>query len=528
MKPGADKPPARAERPQESLREFFHSWRHFFWLLGLLLTLVLLYSEENWRGQRAWERYKHDLETQGVRFDLAAVVPPEVADSENFALSLSSLPNPAMNQSRWSPALTCALEHAPRALDTPKGARSNSWVQPKTDLAAFYAAFLAGTNATAGHQTTKASATNWTREEGAAGVLAALSETDGPLQELRAASLRPRSRFSIDYSKDNPWAILLPHLSTLGRVNGILQMRASAELALGRHAEAFEDVQLMFRIIDACRDEPFLISQIVRVHQLPEVLQVISEGLGQWPEPQLQVLQERLGRLDFCADARRALEADYTVFGVREIDYYRHCSRNARLGLGATQQRQSDLVDTLFSVVPSGWFDFETVNYCKAYRDYLLPTLDGSRRRVNVAAARRAEEWAASLSQHPWPRLLVRHEALLPLSPPFTTRSVHRMAFAQAGADLAGVACALERHRRAHGCFPDTLEALAPRFVKTLPRDVINGEPLKYRRTPDARYVLYSVGWNEKDDGGRVVFPKDSEFVDEPEGDWVWSPLAQE
>jgi hypothetical protein len=40
----------------------------------------------------------------------------------------------------------------------------------------------------------------------------------------------------------------------------------------------------------------------------------------------------------------------------------------------------------------------------------------------------------------------------------------------------------------------------------------------------DGTYLLYSDGWNEKDDGGVVVMRKDDpKKVDAKEGDWVWS-----
>ena len=52
-------------------------------------------------------------------------------------------------------------------------------------------------------------------------------------------------------------------------------------------------------------------------------------------------------------------------------------------------------------------------------------------------------------------------------------------------------------------------------YGEKLPHDIIGGQPLKYHRTADARFVLYSVGWNEKDDGG--VPGKAG-----AEGDWVW------
>jgi len=64
------------------------------------------------------------------------------------------------------------------------------------------------------------------------------------------------------------------------------------------------------------------------------------------------------------------------------------------------------------------------------------------------------------------------------------------------------------------------LEAYGRRLVWR-PEDVINGEPLRYRRTENGRFILYSVGWNETDDGGKVVLTKDHN-VNTEQGDWVW------
>ena len=83
------------------------------------------------------------------------------------------------------------------------------------------------------------------------------------------------------------------------------------------------------------------------------------------------------------------------------------------------------------------------------------------------------------------------------------------------------LACALERYRRANGEFPETLEALAPKFIDRIPHDIIDGEPLKYRRTDDGQFILYSVGWNETDDGGKVGRTKACN-PDPKQGDWVW------
>ena len=97
----------------------------------------------------------------------------------------------------------------------------------------------------------------------------------------------------------------------------------------------------------------------------------------------------------------------------------------------------------------------------------------------------------------------------------------------QADVDLARVGCALERYRLAHaGQYPESLDALAPQFIDPLPHDIINGGPLHYRRTDDGRFVLYSVGWNETDDGGQIAVNKAGRReIDK--GDWVWPAAAR-
>jgi hypothetical protein len=67
------------------------------------------------------------------------------------------------------------------------------------------------------------------------------------------------------------------------------------------------------------------------------------------------------------------------------------------------------------------------------------------------------------------------------------------------------IACALERCRLVHGAYPDSLDSLTPGYLTTIPQDIIDGQPFHYRRTDDEKFLLYSVGWNERDDHGKVV-----------------------
>jgi hypothetical protein len=77
--------------------------------------------------------------------------------------------------------------------------------------------------------------------------------------------------------------------------------------------------------------------------------------------------------------------------------------------------------------------------------------------------------------------------------------------------DNLRLAFALARYQRDHGRFPRKLETLAPKYLTKIPSDIFSGKALVY--VPSAGgYLLYSVGANGKDDGGRG-------YDDEPPGD---------
>ena len=147
-----------------------------------------------------------------------------------------------------------------------------------------------------------------------------------------------------------------------------------------------------------------------------------------------------------------------------------------------------------------------------------LPSSDGNVMELPSIAAHRAESVLDIERQHVSPYNVV---ALMIC--PYFGRLAERFVFTQSSLDLARVACALERYHIAHGQYPKTLDELAPQFIENIPHDIINGQPLHYRRMNDGQFILYSVGWNETDDGGVVIFKKDSAgYVDMNQGDWVW------
>ncbi len=180
--------------------------RKMLYAFVILITLVALgYAVENFRGARAWENYRRAAEARGVKLDFAAYLPPPVPDAENGAntpwvQSWFPKSRPFDQDNFWPPLRTLAEKMISTA--KPDGRRH------LTDLVAWKEALeFASTNSSkessrkfAAHERNPAE-----RAAAAGAVLEYLKVYEATLDELRAASTRPRIRYPVDYRLDEPF-----------------------------------------------------------------------------------------------------------------------------------------------------------------------------------------------------------------------------------------------------------------------------------------------------------------------------------
>jgi hypothetical protein len=228
------------------------------------------------------------------------------------------------------------------------------------------------------------------------------------------------------------------------------------------------------------------------------VLDSVGEGLAEhrWSEAQLQVLQNRLQKTDILASTVQAL------YGERDI-----CS-NPSFDSGYMS--------------PRGWDRLEQLNVNRAIEEWGFPRINLAARVINPSVNHSIDLAFQKSRAGTGISMFLHHRIMATMLMPAYEKVPQKAALAQSKVDLATVVCALERYRLAGEQYPEELEALVPRFASALPRDIINGQPLKYRRTDNGRFVLYSVGWNEKDDGGVVATKGNPPHQDNDQGDWVW------
>lgn len=541
---------------------------------GMTVLIAGFYVVENWRGKRAWENYKREWEAKGDKFDLALLAPAPVPDHQNFALTpivascyrthlVMGLPEddqPENTNNRLNMIVERSSPEAYALYPTNRGDWQRGVITDLAEWQKYYRAtsltnfdyeYFLGENPSQrliGSNVITLSADYPiapSPQSPAADVLLALSKYDAALDELRGASQLPYARVPLDYATSNAALMLLPHLGSFKACSQILRLRAIAKLQLGQDDLALADVKLALRLMETLQDEPLLISQLVRVAIWQLTVQPIWEGLAmhRWSDAQLTELEASLRKLDFISSyllAMRGEQASATSI----IEHWRRHrdpedSPASYLIYSAcpwlfdfVDDHVPDEVGEFLSPLiphrpveslmgrlpPDGWFHQNKVATSEAIRQQATACFDAEMRIVPPGVLTNLAVSIDAWSRQPRsPRSVIARM----LVPALTASSV-KLAHAQATADMARLACALERYRLEKGEYPESLNALTPRFISQLPRDVIHGNPLKYRRSADGGYVLYSIGWNEVDDGGVVENVSHSRRVNIKSGDWLW------
>ncbi len=525
---------------------FSKHWRRGLFAVACFATLIgLFYAEENWRGWHAWNQFKHEWEAKGEKFNFTDFVPPPVPDDQNFAFApvVASCyammldqrgheinPRNANVVSRLQFDLVDPVYQADGAShgfgsDGPTN-RGNWPLAQTADLREwqnYYRWLAAKTNAFAVSPQPQTPAQD---------VLLALSKFDRVVEDLHAAGKLPASRFPLEYDKADPAAILLPHLAAMKRSAQFLQLHALAELQNAQRDQAFDDVKLSLRLAEAIRTEPFIITHLVRIAILQILLQPTWEGLAEhrWSDAQLAALDAELAKVDFLADYEFSTRGERTM-QIKIVDWLE--SNRSRYGqffdLLENANRQNEVVQNFAAttglyLMPKGWFYQNEVVLARLAQQWSCSGVDAAAQTISPKQIAQADAAVKSIS-HVKPFNLFACVLL-----PALGNYAQKTAFAQNAVNLARVAIGLERYRLVNGNLPESLAALAPRFLEKIPHDVIGGQPLKYRRTSDGQFVLYSVGWNETDDGG-VVDTKAAGATDRgsetsswdfEQGDWVW------
>ncbi|MBX3743763.1 MAG: hypothetical protein KF833_00495 [Verrucomicrobiae bacterium] len=487
-------------------------------LLVLYVAITFVYGVENLRGALALRALHRDLQAQGLPIAPADLLPPPVPDDRNLAViplfsplfAYDSLPTGI----RWHD--TNAYQRAQKAFTyedprTPfqrfakdRGTPVGAWPDgQRLDLAVWQAYFASLPDRPEPNPDASPGAS----------VLAALDPLEDDLDQLRsAARSRPESLFPLHYEEG--FHMLLPHMAVLRRTSELLRLRAVALLSEDRTDEALAETLLALRLSDAIRNEPILISLLVRVVIDRTALQSVWEGCldRRWNESQLRTLQQAFATRRYLDDMATVLHGE-RVFGSHTYDVMVRGGDPLRTLLGMIADNDHSFA-SFIRFIPRGWIRQNQV----AHSRHLGVLVDDLQRAPSHAALPPGDERLLQTIDRRSPFTIIAG-MLLPALAKSHTRAYH----AEAVSRLALAGLALERHRLAEGRYPDRLDALVPRFLESVPIDPMDGQPLRYRLTDTGDFQLYSVGEDHRDDHGTRPRPGMSTGTHAPRsGDLVW------
>jgi hypothetical protein len=322
-------------------------------------------------------------------------------------------------------------------------------------------------------------------------------------------------RFSVDANRGS--GLRLPHLAVVKDLAQTMGDRTLLALHDGHPAAAWTNLMAATRLVTAYQPEPVEISHLVRFACAVLAYNTAWEALqtNGWSQEQLARLQQEWESVDYFTSLPETA-AFSRACGMADCERERSGEDDPQPTYLEFVKESIQFPTALWSELDNRWaaarrrergnFDAEQA-LMLFYRD----------REVELRQAVKAPTWAA-MEQLPGVTNLIpfRFPSQSRVAATMNIRAMgvaaqlrgpvflSRAAEAEALRRVLITAIALERYRGGHGAYPKTLTDLTPVFLKTPRLDFMNGQPLHYRLSADGHFLLYSVGLDCVDNGGKL------------------------
>ena len=497
--------------------------RFLLWSCAALVTVyALLCAWINWAGAKANQQALARVAEEGETLDFKALLPPPVDPAKNF-FAIEPLKDLALiidnDTDKGAPA------EKRKALEAMKIEAKNSGplafhgvrLGRRADMEAF-ANMLRQSELGAsitGAQTEQA-------------MRLALEMNRPQILLLTSELQRAEAEFTPTFGQrklpENLFALPLPHYNGPMKVGHVLHLHGVACAEAGDAVAAIQDARVLLRFSAACQREPLLISLLVGVTLQAQAHELVWQTLvtQKANAESLSVLQQELS-MDGEAVVLQALRGEMAAAS-SIMDYAKKSSAAevARLfgGIdgGGIQPGLSGRIGIW--LMPQGYLAWNHGTLVEAeLNGFILPLKKGGLAALADAAGTLETEIK---DMNKWSNL---HKLLASLAIPSVIGIAERVIATETQRRQALIACALERYFVQHQAYPAALADLVPQFLDQVPSDVMDGKPMRYRKTEKGRYVIWATGFDGKDDGGKVNATPDTVadlYKREYLGDWAW------
>jgi hypothetical protein len=324
---------------------------------------------------------------------------------------------------------------------------------------------------------------------------AALRKNSSALIMARKAALMPKCQFTIDWS-GNPSAIQFDYYAKLRELSRLLAVKAQLEAQNGEKEEALQDVRAGLGITQHLTQEPILIGILVAMatdaiaHRgMAHVLEDVKMTV-----PETRAFQDSLPQSEWISAYRHCLVGERAV-GIYIFENLGKTPGAAQdmLSLG---REENSIGMNRWAYLALFWLyrpilKLDEVQSLRLWKKLLdTPTSQQFPTPTNFGAT-----IDASINNAPKYALLTR------ILFPVFARVCQNRDRGNTQQHLQEVALAITCYRTIHGKYPAKLADAAALWGKPLPLDPYSQKPFKYS-LEDNSFRLYSIGVNQKDDGG--------------------------
>jgi hypothetical protein len=507
-------------------------------VVGTLLAVgILVPIIRHYQLRAATEAYIAQLKAKGEPMDLAQVVPGPVPPAKNAAPLITNALAQIYSENNYTNSMI--FNNPPYAMNRAiPGREMIGWRQPVIH----------------GPDTWPRNLTNTWDELGEQ-----LAQRQNDLNDLRRLIERPTLDFHLDYSDIRSLG-LMAHLPQLKTAVQWLEASEYYNLHRNQTADACVDVRAMLALINGESRERYEISQLLRL-ALAHIIAGATWDILQIPnvtEEDLAQLQRDWQSLQLIAPVRNAFLFE-RVNELHLLDNFRQSPTNLSWWLGSflmgkgydyekvgegTSARwvlvdKSAPLKKLTNKISIPW-DEARWRWFWSYRDELqaLQTWDVVLEGIQELETNHSFIAVQSFVNINFARLNVDSIKKDPFEIASQTAfsqlaAIRKAAGAEVARNIVITAIALKRYEIRNHRLPDKLDEMVPGFLKSVPIDFMNGQPLRYRPNTDGTFLLYSVGENGVDDGGNPSFKLEPGTIyssfpwQSPHAlDWVWPQPA--
>jgi hypothetical protein len=309
----------------------------------------------------------------------------------------------------------------------------------------------------------------------------------------------------------------LPYLAWLESLGQVLALRTVLELHDANPAGAWTNLLALTRLVTAWNPEPFEVAHFMRFSCADNAASATWQALqtNAWTDAQLATLQHEWESVDYFSSLPQT--AALSRASMAALCEHEH-ALPFRTGLSFQQLASETLHsprDAWFELTSTLW----ALNYHRAglYGDENSVLLYFRDRELDLQRAIKSPTWS-EMRAHRGTTNLIHFQTKQQGTQIAVLLNAKQLGigFMSMGLSLPGgasvaearrrlliTALVLERYHLSHGTYPESLDLLPPALLQKPLPDFIDGQPLRYRRTQDQHFLLYSIGLDCVDNHGR-------------------------